>query len=78
MLWRGGEGHAGWGGLPEEGDFGGGEAVGFVDQVAELALELQDLGGLLAGGEKDSFVKFYDQVARDAQGVNWTLPDTCI
>ena len=34
--------------MPEEGDFVGGQAVGFVDEVAELAFELQGFGGLSA------------------------------
>jgi hypothetical protein len=42
--------HAGWGGGPHQGDFIGGEAVGFVDQVAEAAFELQGFGDLGAGG----------------------------
>jgi hypothetical protein len=36
--------------FPRGGDFGGGETVGFVHQVAELAFELQGFGGLPAGG----------------------------
>ncbi len=42
--------HAGRSGLPHEGDFGGGEAVGLVDEVAELPFELEGFGGEGAGG----------------------------
>ena len=45
-------GHPGRGGLPHQGDFGGGEGVGLVDEVAERALQLQGLGGEGAGGLK--------------------------
>jgi len=45
-----GYGHAGWGGLPHEGDPGGGEAVGLVDQIAEGALQGQGFGGEGSGG----------------------------
>jgi hypothetical protein len=36
----------GGGGLPHEGDFFGGESVGLVDEVGELAFELQGFDGL--------------------------------
>ena len=35
--------------MPEEGDFFGREGVGFVDEVADVALQLQGLGGERAG-----------------------------
>jgi hypothetical protein len=35
--------------LPHEGDFVGGEAVGFVDEVADLAFEAEGIGGKCAG-----------------------------
>ena len=41
--------HSGWGGFPHEGDFVGGQAVGFVHQVAQPAFELQGFGRLNAG-----------------------------
>jgi hypothetical protein len=36
--------------LPHEGDLGGGEGVGLVDEVAEGALKGQGFGGEGAGG----------------------------
>ena len=36
--------------MPDEGDFGGGEGVGLVDEVAELPFELEGFGGEGAGG----------------------------
>jgi len=41
--------HSGWGGFPHEGNFVGGQAVGFGDEVAQLVLELEGFGGLDAG-----------------------------
>jgi hypothetical protein len=42
--------HSGWGDLPNEGDIIGSETVGFVDEIAESAFELESFGGLDAGG----------------------------
>ena len=42
--------HSWWGGVPPELDFGGGEAVGGVDEVAELAFQGQGFGGESTGG----------------------------
>jgi hypothetical protein len=35
--------------LPQDGDFVGGEDVGLVDEVGELAFEVEGFGGLGAG-----------------------------
>ena len=43
------KGMRGGAGVPHEGDFFGGEAVNFVHQVGELALELERFGGLGVG-----------------------------
>ena len=42
--------HAGRGGFPHEGDFVGGEGVGFVDEVAEAVFEGGGFGGEGSGG----------------------------
>ncbi len=47
---RRGDGHSGWGGVPHELDFGGSQAVGGVDEVAQLAFQCQSLSGQNAGG----------------------------
>ena len=44
-----GEGHAGRGGLPHQGNLRWGQGVGLVDEVAEGALQLQGFGGEGAG-----------------------------
>ncbi len=44
------DGHSRQGGLPHQGDLGGGEGVGLVDEVAEGALKGQGLGCECAGG----------------------------
>jgi len=47
---RGRDGHAGRGGFPHQIDLGGGQAVGLIDEVAELPLQVQSFGGDGAGG----------------------------
>ena len=47
---RRGDGHSGWGGVPHELDFGGSQAVGGVDEVAQLAFQCQSFGSQHAGG----------------------------
>ena len=42
--------------MPQESDFGRGESVGLVDEVAEGALQGQGFGGEGAGGLKRSSV----------------------
>ena len=44
------DGHAGRGRLPHQGDLGGGEGGGLVDEVAEGALQFQGFGGEGADG----------------------------
>ncbi len=56
--------HPGRGGLPEEGDFGGCESVGFVDEVADLAFQDEGFGGEGAGGFDSSGVLFAEVLER--------------